>query len=452
MREVDQLRRRLGRVALIALTAFMPLLLVVAEGSARPAAAADLPPQWSTTAVADAVDVSFDTSPRLLPLDQLVHVGVPYADTAWTSSGTTTARAAVIWPGASGTGGVGLLCSFGVPCPQGFPPAYPLVAEAQSPTHEDAASQDGLATAHASGDGTRAGADGGTLVAPVLAPLSGAATVGTVHSAVSSAFHDKRLTTTADSTVHDLTLLGGVVKIRSVTATASSSAEAGGQHSSKSSVTITGVEIAGQPGQISDRGVSVANAGDGGAAAAAANQALQQALTRFHADIRLIGAVHDDSPSTSGEASGLLVHLEVPVPAPPVPGVPATLSRTYVATLVIGRARTTAFASNDGLGLDTTLASPASAIPGATGPAPTAAMAPPAASPTTPAGGQFAPSSSSSTLPSTPATASAAGFGLLTTRLSLVSIALLLAAAVLFVASRLTGPLARHIAAARRTP
>ena len=53
------------------------------------------------------------------------------------------------------------MCTFGAPCPTGFPPSYPLTATAQYPTAPDGSTSDGSARAHAvmtvaaAGEGSR---------------------------------------------------------------------------------------------------------------------------------------------------------------------------------------------------------------------------------------------------------------------------------------------------------
>lgn len=356
------------RLAIVLASGLVAAIVVSPAG----AQSSERPFSWTGRAGAFALGVQFNTSPTLVPLEELVRGEFPQADSEWLGSGIARARAAPVYPGSSGTGGPGLTCEFGLPCSEiaealgmPFPPAYPLVAEAQHPSRPDVTSADGLARARASRDGVSSTAslsDNDQLGAlfDVLATL---VRVGGAEASTNQEFVDGELVVTARSRVQDITLPGGVLHIGTVEAVSESRAD-GEAASTDASITVTGASLGGIPVSIDERGITVDETILGPVGSAAIDSALAFLADNLNLSIRTISIDTEDTEFGSrGHVAGLMIELDVPVSNPgidlptipippevPLPGDPNAFLVTYRTQLVLASAATLAHANDSQFG------------------------------------------------------------------------------------------------------
>ncbi len=222
------------------------------------------------------------------------HGAVPQTSTLLANGGIGYGLAAVVWPGATAANG-GALLGLLVPSQVGGQPVpdaiggaarevapsanYPIKAEARMGSTPDA-SFDGapgvVMTAHA--DPARVAAEG----ALERAEQPGAATFGNVRSNSESTLAGTVGRALATSAANDIDL-GGVVKIKSVTSTATAQTD-GKTSSGAGGTVVSGMTIAEQPAYVDDQGVHIGEQGQPANAVASqiANQALAEAGYRFY--------------------------------------------------------------------------------------------------------------------------------------------------------------------------
>jgi len=324
-------------------------------------AVAERPALWNSASAAGGIHVEFNSDPPLLPIEEFINIVVPYAESAWTSGGASTATAGSVYPGSAGTRGPGLLCDFsGGQCPPGFPPAYPLFAEASYPAQPDASTQPGDSRAHAGRDHAEATAGVSTLLEPALGPLSPVATVGSINSVARQEFSADGTTiiSTAETHLSDISLLDATIHIESIDVTSISTSAGRGDTTESNVTTVNGVTVAGVPATLTNRGLEIAGQGGGAAEREQFESELDAALEAFGAGIRLVGASGDAGDDVaSGSARGIEITFDVPLSGPPLPGPPDpnfpdpnTFYRNYVGTMTLGLADSSAFANPDGFG------------------------------------------------------------------------------------------------------
>lgn len=367
-RLVAAARRWVPSLAILVATGLVAAIIVSPAG----AQSSDRPFSWTGRAGAFAMGVQFNTSPTLVPLEELVRGEFPQADSEWLGSGIARARAAPVYPGSSGTGGPGLTCEFGLPCSEiaealgmPFPPPYPLVAEAQHPSRPDETSADGLARATASNDGVSSIAslsDNDQLGAlfDVLATL---VDVGSAEAATNQEFVGGELVVHARSRVQDITLPGGLLHIGSVEAVSESRAD-GETAATDASITVTGASLAGIPVSIDERGITVDETILGPIGASTFDSALELLRDSLNLRLRTISTTTEDTElGSSGHVAGLLIEMDVPLsnpgvelptipfpPEAPLPGDPNAFLVTYKTQLVLASASTLAHANDSQFG------------------------------------------------------------------------------------------------------
>jgi hypothetical protein len=129
-----QSRARSHRAArgagLLAIPVLIVLLALPASAQFAPPGEEGRPAIWEGRAAASGLQIVFNTDPGLLPLADFIRFEIPEGDSRWDSSGGAEARASSVYPGAAVIGGPNLMCMEFFPCPDGFPPDYPLSAVA----------------------------------------------------------------------------------------------------------------------------------------------------------------------------------------------------------------------------------------------------------------------------------------------------------------------------------
>lgn len=197
---------------------------------------------------------------------------------------------AIVWPGATAANGgalVGLLVpsqvpGAGVPVPdavggaaRGAAPAlnYPVKAEARTGEGAPDATYSQMPGVTMTAHADPARVSGESDIQRV--EQQGAATYGNVHSSSESTLSGNVGRATASSSVNDVDF-GGVIKIKSVTSTATAQTD-GARATSAGGTVVQGMTIADQPAYVDDQGVHIGEQGQ--PANAVANEVAKQALT-----------------------------------------------------------------------------------------------------------------------------------------------------------------------------
>ncbi len=352
-----------------ALLAVLLAAVSLAAGGAAAASAAgssDLS-VWQGTAGAAGVHVIVNTDPQAVPVDSLIDVQTPQASSSWDSTGTAEARGSTLYPGPTGTGGLGLLCQFGLPCPSGFPPDYPLTAEATTPSQPDAATPTGYARAHAEADHVHSSAQPGNVLdtGPVaqLIAADGASTVTDQQRT------DNGVVATARSRLTNVSLAGQVT-IAVIEATTTSRLTDKGPEVG-AALHIAGIRGPGGEVLVGDKGITVSGQSAGSDALDQLNAQLADRLKDTGVQLRVLGT---DGSVTENSAHanvfGLFVHVRRSLDGPNLPQV-GRAYRAYVATGVLGEASSTMRTGSElglDLGLDPTTTSAGGMTGGTTGP------------------------------------------------------------------------------------
>ena len=290
---------------------------------------------------------------------------IPETSTILANGGLGYALATVAWPGSYGGNAGNLLLvatpsSVGgvVPVPDAvgqaekqFAPSlqYPIRAEAHEGSQTDATfnSAPGAAmTAHA--DGSHVSGDASLQ----SVTQQGVGTFGNIHSASSSDLEGTLGKATATSVVHDIDF-GGVIKIKSVTSTAT--AQTNGTKSSSTGGTIVdGMTIAGQQAYVDQGGVHIGQSSQ--PANATANQLVNQTLAQSGMKIYVSQPQQTVQGSSASYTSGSLLFLWIP---------PSNPSQN-VFTMTVGGARVSV-AAGEGFGTSATDETPAVGSVGDTG-------------------------------------------------------------------------------------
>lgn len=346
--------RRAGVAAAAALTA----VALVPHG-----ATADTnggPSVWQAEAVTSGVQVAANEKGFLIA--EILNLNIPDGDSKADSSNQDKARASTIYPGLGVSQGPSLLCTAGLPCPPGFPPAWPFTTYAQYPSAPQSSlatgqqyggpgsplavtSDSAQAEAQPSGTHTTATTNdievpGGSSVqsasvgfheraAAILhRPWAGAAdagsssavlSVGSALGSTSVAIQDGKLVSTASTVLKHVALLGGTVDIGSIDAVSTSITDGASVTKAESHVTLGSVTVAGQKAAIDDSGVHVVSSpGVGGDQVNQLNQALQQALQAAGWRLQLIGATQKkDADAPQASAKGVLLYSQADLGALP---------------------------------------------------------------------------------------------------------------------------------------
>jgi hypothetical protein len=183
---------------------------------------------------------------------------------------------------------------------------YPVRAEARTGSNADASyNQLPGATLTSHADGTRV--EGTAAMKGV--DLTGAATYGNLSSHSLSTLANGAGQAMATSTVHDVNLAGGAVKIASVVSTAQATSD-GAKATTGGGTTVTDMTIGGQRAYFDQTGVHAGSAGQ--PVNAAADQILNQALASFGVKT-FVGAPQSQvGGATASYTAGSLLFTWVP--------------------------------------------------------------------------------------------------------------------------------------------
>lgn len=322
-------RRRSSRSAAAAVC-----LAALATSGATLAPAADVP-HWDGHADASVLHVTVNTRPAAVPVDTLLDVQVPNAASTWQPSGTGTARASLLYPGATGESGLQLLCDFGLPCPEGFPPDYPLTAHADGTTAPDATTPTGAGEAHVR-DAEVTSSAAPTDVGEVLAPLGEVVDAASLSTSTRQHVVHGEVVVTARSRVTGLSLGQGTVTIDVVESRAEVHASTD-DHAATAELRVAGVRTAAGEVLVGDDGLVVAGEGGGGDAVDQLNAQLAEALADQPVALKVLPATTGttDKGVTTARVRGLAIRL-TPEPSGPSLGQLPDLYRTYVVEGAVG--------------------------------------------------------------------------------------------------------------------
>jgi hypothetical protein len=336
---------------------------VLLTGSPGSAADAARPESFGGAATASSLHYAADRNPQPTPVSDAFHAEVPYATTSFDSSGTASATAASLYPGAGPLGVPALLCQFDANVCKIIKqvPRYPFIATAEYPTKPDDAAtlqsgtikQDPLfvtpqeTVAHADENVVEARTETGG------AGIAGAISVGSAVSHSKQAFEGSTLVVSAESVVRNLDLGGGQLHIDNVRSIATGKVNGGTVTEASATTTVSGATAGGVPVTIDSDGVHVAGNGDGGAANAAVNTALG-VLDASGIQVRLLTPNKlIKGGGAAASTGGLLISMRgtvalpnpPPVPLPPqFPGIPA-YNGDYFGSVTVAGAGVRAFAA-----------------------------------------------------------------------------------------------------------
>lgn len=336
------------------------LLLTGTPGQAAVGARPDV---FGGDATASSLHYMADRRPQPTPVSDAFHAEIPYATTTLNSSGTASATAASLYPGAGPLGAPSLLCQFGAQlCKPPFPavPRYPFIATASYPTTPDDKADRSfdaqtLGPLLVSPNVTRAHADPSRVEAVTQATgvaVNGVLSAESATTTSKQAFEGSTLVVTAVSTVKGLDLGGGRLHIDALRSVATARVDGGTVSSSSATTTITGATADGTPVRIDSTGIHVAGNGDN----AAAQEGLNTALKSLDAAGITVRLLRDTKSAKAGSASaatgGLLITFAravdlplPPLPLPPLPGAPPNPDGFYFGSVTVGGAGVTAFAA-----------------------------------------------------------------------------------------------------------
>jgi hypothetical protein len=244
----------------------------------------------------------------------------PYSTSALGSGGLGYGLSSIAWPGATEANADKIVLLLfpsdvqGVPVPDGVTglahtagPAlsYPVRAEART---GDARPD---ATYEAQGATLKAHAD--PLLASGTATMKGATgqagfSFGNAETIATSVLHGTTGEGTAASKITKIDI-GGVIKIDSVTSTATASTD-GATSTSSGATTVQGMTIAGQPAYVDEQGVHVGEQGQ--PANAIVNQIAKQALTDGGFSFHVAEPQHEQVGATSNYTAGSLIIVWTP--------------------------------------------------------------------------------------------------------------------------------------------
>src|SRR5207253_3390201 len=155
------------------------------------------------------------------------------------------------------------------------------------------------------------------------------------HSSSSSTLTNNVGRALATSVVQNVNI-GGVIKIKSVTSTATAQTD-GAKADASGGTVVQGMEIAGQPAYVDDSGVHVGKQGQPANAVAA--QIVNQALTNFGMKIYVSQPIRTINGSSAEFNAGSVYFYWAPPDAPPSFPPPFNPPKHNVFTMSVGGAR-----------------------------------------------------------------------------------------------------------------
>jgi hypothetical protein len=241
---------------------------------------------------------------------------VPYTTSLLDNVGLGYALSTIAWPGAYG-GNAGSLVLVALPSTIGPVPRpdavtdavtavspalqYPIRAEARSGSAPDASYGQipgTTLTSHADANDVHAIADVEGAQQP------GAATYGNLHSDSSSTLNGNSVKALANSTMQNIELAGGVIKIKSLISTATATTD-GSSSEANGATLVKGLTVAGQAAYLDQDGLHIGSSSQ--PANAAASSAANQALAGFNMKVYVSQPQLDRSNGTTTyQASSVL--------------------------------------------------------------------------------------------------------------------------------------------------
>lgn len=265
-------RRVAGRLGTAAAIFALPVLLAgparaqirVASTASGGASLAQAPSLggWNVSADGNAVDVVIDNQTGLAGIHPLTEADLPEAQTQFATGPFGSGLATVFWPGAAGANFGSLSSELGFPSqldPLTSKLNDPVRASAQYPLGPATAdypaggSPSGLAVMHATAQPGGTTADAGVVKQSAATVLGFASATG---SSTSTA--GKTAKGDATSALKDVSLVGGLIDIGSITSTAEAVSD-GTTGSGSASTHVTGVTVLGQKASIGSDGLVVPN-------------------------------------------------------------------------------------------------------------------------------------------------------------------------------------------------
>jgi hypothetical protein len=246
---------------------------------------------------------------------------VPFTTSLLSSGGLGYGLSTVAWPGSYG-GNAGSLILVALPSQAGGVPVpdairdgvktaapalqYPIRAEARAGSAPDASYNQipgTTLTSHA--DTSNAHADGSVQGAT----QPGAATYGNLHSESSSTINGNSVKAVATSLVQDIDI-GGVVKIKSITSTAT--ATAGSSESANGATVVQGMTVANQKVYLDDKGLQVGEPGKPDPTNATAAALVNTALEGFGMKVYVSQPFGDKAGGTNNYTAGSVIFQWIP--------------------------------------------------------------------------------------------------------------------------------------------
>lgn len=282
-----RIRTWLSRASFVGAALLLVLALVApALVEAQEDPDAGRPASFQATAFTTAFEAIINTEPASTVPD-IVRFDVPLGQSEFAGGNRSFARAASVWPGLTVAKGGSLLCTAGFPCgefsalPTGFPPRWPLLAEASYPTQVDSearftedapAGQEAAAgpftfaidvvEAHAGRDFVSSRAVIENLNMPVpgaeeTSPETSLVHIGSLQSTTRHEFQNDVLVAFGESRLADIDLFAGQVHIDKVIARSTSRSDGDTTVESDPRIVVEGVTVAGQEAKITDDGLEL---------------------------------------------------------------------------------------------------------------------------------------------------------------------------------------------------
>jgi hypothetical protein len=337
MRDADARRRMAGRLGIVLAVVAFPLWLAgPARAELRMTASSGggttaAPPStqapslggWNVSADGNAVDILIDNTTGLAGIHPLSEADFPEAQSQFQTGPFGSSLASLFWPGSAGGNFGSLSAELGIPSQ-----LEPIASQLNDPIKAAAQYPQGPASAR-----YPSGASGGEAVMSAQAAAGGTNAEGAItdegpaailhfNSArgISSATAAKTADGQATSAVTDVSILGGIVDIGSVTGTASAVSD--GTTGTGSAVThITGLTVLGQPASLGSDGLvlpSFANA-LGGLTGPIVQNAISQVISGLGLTVTELPTTQTASGSAfTATSGGVAVTITPPSSAAPL--------------------------------------------------------------------------------------------------------------------------------------
>ncbi|HET6964353.1 MAG TPA: choice-of-anchor P family protein [Acidimicrobiales bacterium] len=328
-------RRMAGRLgAAVAVFALPVLLAGPARAQVHPDSASsagqnlDQQPSlggWNVSADGNAVDIVIDNQTGLAGIHPFTEADLPEAQTQFATGPFGSGLATVFWPGAAGANFGSLSSELGFPSQlEGVASKLndPVKASAQYPLGPATAdypaggNSSGVAVMHATAQ------PGGTTADASITNETGAGAVLSFASAKGSSTSTAGKTAKGDATsaISDVSLLGGLIDIGSITSTAEAASD-GSSGSGSSTTHVTGVTVLGQKASIGSDGLVLPDfpSALGGLTGPVVQNAISQVISGLGMTVKEFPSVQNANGSGYTTSSGgVSVEIDPPSSAAPI--------------------------------------------------------------------------------------------------------------------------------------